>query len=120
MDAAPGANSAARQLLQAQGRLGDDKVQGARSRLEALAQGQGEENTQHLREAAREFESIFLSQMLAPMFKDLSTDGLFGGGHAEKTYRAMLVDEIGKEMSRAGGIGIADSVYEQLLRLQEA
>ena len=32
----------------------------------------------------------------------------------------MMVDEMGKAMAEAGGIGIADSVQQEILRLQEA
>lgn len=70
-------------------------------------------------EAAVEFEAIFLSQMLAPMFENLSTDGLFGGGSGERIYRSLLVQEYGKALARSGGVGIADSVQREILKLQE-
>jgi flagellar protein FlgJ len=57
---------------------------------------------------------------LQPMFADLSTDGPFGGGHAEKIWRAMMVDEVGKAMAKSGGIGLADYVQREILRVQEA
>lgn len=72
------------------------------------------------REAAESFEAVFLSQMLAPMFNSIPTDSLMGGGHAEKIYRSMMVEEIGKSIAEAGGIGIADSIHRELLSLQEA
>lgn len=119
MDGSPTANATAQQLLQSQNRLGTQQLHGSQRRLEALAETGGGRDKAQLREAAEEFEATFMSQMLKPMFKGLKTDGPFGGGHAEKVYRNMLVQEIGKEMSRAGGIGIADSVYQELLRMQE-
>ncbi|WP_431857977.1 rod-binding protein [Azospirillum sp.] len=73
-----------------------------------------------LRKAANEFETQFLSQMLAPMFETVETDPMFGGGHGEDMFRSLLVNEYGKQMSSRGGIGIADSVYRELLRAQEA
>lgn len=69
--------------------------------------------------AAEDFEAMFLSQMLAPMWAGIETDGTFGGGSAEETYRSMLINEYGKLVSKAGGIGIADSVKAELLKLQE-
>jgi Rod binding domain-containing protein len=72
-----------------------------------------------IRQAAEEFEAVFLSQMLAPIFEGLETDSLFGGGPGEKIYRSMLVQEFGKSIVRSGGVGIADSVERELLRLQE-
>ena len=74
---------------------------------------------QTARKAAESFESMVLSQMLAPMFATVATDGEFGGGHSEAIYRAFLVDEIGKSVVKRGGVGIADTVYRQLLAQQE-
>lgn len=72
------------------------------------------------REAAEQFEAIFISQMLAPMFETIPTDSFMGGGHAEGVYRGMMVEEVGKEIAKQGGIGIADTVYREILKLQEA
>jgi Rod binding domain-containing protein len=72
------------------------------------------------RKAAEEFEAMFLSQMFGHIFEGIKADGAFGGGHAEKIYRSLLVDEYGKTMARAGGIGIADQVMKEILRHQEA
>jgi Rod binding domain-containing protein len=35
-------------------------------------------------------------------------------------WRSLMVDEYGKSMAKAGGIGLADSVMSEMLRLQEA
>ncbi len=72
-----------------------------------------------VRQAAEEFEAIFISQMLAPMFEGLETDDLFGGGPGEDIYRSILVEEYGKSIARAGGIGLADAIQREILRLQE-
>ncbi len=71
------------------------------------------------REAAEQFEAVFLSQMLQPMFETVPTDSFMGGGQAESVYRGMMVEEMGKSLAKQGGIGIADSVYREILKLQE-
>lgn len=68
---------------------------------------------------AQDFESLFLSQMLQHVFADVKTDEVFGGGHAEDVYRSLLVDEYGKMITKTGGIGIADHVKRELMKLQE-
>jgi Rod binding domain-containing protein len=73
-----------------------------------------------VRRVAVEFEAIFLSEMLAPMFEGLETDGLGGGGMGEEIFRPMLVERYAEALSRAGGVGIADSIVRELMRLQEA
>lgn len=72
-----------------------------------------------VRKAAEEFEGQFLSQMLGHMFKDLKTDGMFGGGQAESMWRDVYVEQLGKAVSNSGGIGVADVIERQLLQLQE-
>lgn len=72
-----------------------------------------------IEETAESFESFFLSRMMETMFEGVSTNGLFGGGNAEKIYRSMLLDEYGKTMAQTGGIGIKDYVMTSILEMQE-
>ena len=60
-----------------------------------------------------------LAQMLQPMFAGLDTEGPFGGGNAERIYRSLLVQEYGKALASRGGIGLADAVAQEMIRLQE-
>ncbi len=71
------------------------------------------------RETAEDFEGMLIGRLLQPMFEGLETEPPFGGGQAEKVWRDLMVDEIGKEIAKAGGIGIADDVMRQMLALQE-
>jgi peptidoglycan hydrolase FlgJ len=72
-----------------------------------------------MRRAAEEFEAIFLAQMMAPMFEGLDTEGLGGGGMGEEIFRPMLIERYADALSQAGGVGIADSIVRELMRLQE-
>ena len=72
-----------------------------------------------VQKAARDFESFFLSQMLESMFAGVPTDGMFGGGPAEGIYRSLMLQQYGRMISEAGGVGIADSVFREILTLQE-
>jgi Rod binding domain-containing protein len=67
---------------------------------------------------ARQFERMFIAEMLGPMFSGIETDGPFGGGNAEGTFRPMLIDQYADAMSKKGGIGISDAVLKEILRLQ--
>lgn len=71
------------------------------------------------REVAENFEAVFIGQMLQPMFASINPEPPFGGGHSEKIWQSMMVDEIGKSMAKSGGIGIADSIQREILRMQE-
>jgi peptidoglycan hydrolase FlgJ len=72
------------------------------------------------RHAAEDFEAFFFAQTLESMYSGMETDKLFGGGQGETVYRSMLLQEYGKAAAHAGGVGIADQVYREVLRLQEA
>ncbi len=71
------------------------------------------------RAAAESFEAFFISQMLADMFAGIETDPLFGGGQGETVFRSLMIDEYGKGVAKSGGVGIADSVMREIVRLQE-
>ena len=75
--------------------------------------------TARMRETAEQFEASFLSQMLKPMFEGLKTDGVGGGGEAEGQWRSFMIDAMAKQTVKAGGIGLADQVVAQMLRVQE-
>lgn len=96
-------------------RSAEDDARRAGARLEGERAGV----TPEMRDAAQEFEAVFLAQMLRPMFDTIETSETFGGGSGEDQYRQLLVDEYGKAMARAGGIGLADHVLDHMLKLQE-
>lgn len=76
--------------------------------------------TEQARKAAVSFESVTIGELLQPMFDTIDTSkGMFGGGAAEQQFRSLQVLEIGKQIANSGGIGIADSVYRQILAMQE-
>lgn len=75
--------------------------------------------TARMRETAEQFEASFLSQMLKPMFEGLKTDGIGGGGEAEGQWRSFMIDAMAKQTVKAGGIGLADQVVAQMLKMQE-
>ena len=68
---------------------------------------------------AEDFEAFFLAQALQPMFADIEPEPPFGGGPGEDIWRSMQVQEYGKAIVKQGGIGLADHVMEQMIRMQE-
>jgi Rod binding domain-containing protein len=107
-------------LLQAQTQNAMAARAAAPAGLDSLGAALRAGDTEKAREAAREFEAFFLSQMMQPMFSGLSTEPPFGGGHAESTWRSLLVDEYGKMMANNGGVGVADAVMRTMLSAQES
>jgi flagellar protein FlgJ len=69
-------------------------------------------------ETAKAFEASFLSTMMQPMFEGISTEAPFGGGQGESMFRSFLTDAIAKQTAKRGGLGIADSIQREMLKLQ--
>ena len=70
--------------------------------------------------AAQQFEAMAIGQMLTPMFNTVdAAHGPFGGGDAEAAWQPMLVDALGKQIATHGGLGLAQPVYDAMLRAQE-
>ncbi|MGE3623484.1 MAG: rod-binding protein [Bdellovibrionales bacterium] len=70
-------------------------------------------------QTSREFEGMFLAQMLQPMFQTVGVDPIFGGGHGEEVMRGLLVQEYGKAIAQRTSFGIAGAVRAHLIRAQE-
>jgi|SRR6185437_10421529 len=69
--------------------------------------------------AARDFEAVFLNSMFQQMYTGINGEGPFGGSGATGVWRSMLTDQYARSFAKAGGIGIADHVYQSLMAAQE-
>ncbi len=70
--------------------------------------------------AAQDFEAVLLGQLSSIMMETTPQDETFGGGQGEEVWRGFMSEQLGKEMARSGGIGLASHVYDQMIRMQEA
>ncbi len=69
--------------------------------------------------AAKDFEAMFVTEMMKPMFAQLKPDPRFGGGKGEEIFQGMMLQEYGKMMAETGQLGIADSIKHEMIRMQE-
>ncbi len=97
--------------------LGDMAVANAMA-AGASRRASSEKTDAQVTAAAKDFEAMFMSQMLQPMWEGVNVDGQFGGGHGEQVMRSLLVQEYGKAMATGGGFGLADSIKAEMIRLQ--
>lgn len=70
------------------------------------------------KETAREFEAVFIGQMTKLMLESVEIGEQFSGGHGEEMFRGVLAEEIGGQIARGGGIGLAPAVLDQIIRMQ--
>ncbi|MDF1730293.1 MAG: rod-binding protein [Minwuia sp.] len=94
-------------------------IQPTGSKLQTHGEMQAHRQAQ-ARETAETFEAMFLSTMLSSMKMGIDPDSVMGGGHGEAAYQSMVAEQYGKAMTEMGGIGIADAIYREILKAQEA
>lgn len=63
--------------------------------------------------AAKKLEATFLAQMLKSAGLSESRDA-FGGGEGEDQFSSFMLDAHAEQMVEAGGIGLAESLFEAL------
>ena len=70
------------------------------------------------KDAAEKFEGQFLSFMLQQMFEGVKAEEPFGGGHGEEMFRSLMTEAMGKQMAKKGGVGLADTIQREILKMQ--
>ena len=89
------------------------------AKLESLARGaRGAKQASDFDRVSQDFEAVFISEMIRPMFDTVEVDSTFGGGRAEEIFKSMMINEYGKTLAANGGVGMADQVKESLIALQ--
>lgn len=67
-----------------------------------------------LMQVAQSLEAQFLSEMLKSAGVGQTPEG-FGGGAGEDQFASFLRDEQAKQMTQAGGIGLAQSLFDAMI-----
>jgi len=63
---------------------------------------------------SRQFEAIFVQQMMAEMRKTVSKSEFMPSGYAEDVHASMMDEAIAQASTKRSNFGIADSIYRQL------
>lgn len=74
-----------------------------------------EEKRQALKESAKEFEAVFIHQMISAMRKTVSESGLMPKSNGQNIFEGMLDEEWAKKLaSKSGPSSLGDILYRQL------
>ena len=75
-----------------------------------------DQRNKEIRDASVQLEAIMLKLMYNEMWKTVPKDKLFNeeNNNAMDIYRDMYNEELTKQISENGGIGLADFIYHQL------
>jgi len=74
--------------------------------------------TPAMRETAQAFEAVLIGQMTKLMMESAGGEGEFSGGHGEAMFRGVMAEQLGTEIARRGGLGLAPAVLQQIIALQ--
>ena len=88
------------------------------TQLKGQAESGRYQTDEELMSVSRQFESIFVHQMLKSMRSTVQKSGLFDS-HATRMYESMHDQELASLMSEKRSIGLAEMVYKDLVRLEE-
>jgi flagellar protein FlgJ len=83
------------------------------ARLEAAARNNDEKE---LKKACQEFEALMLNMIYKQMKATVIKSQLVEEEPGREIFESMLDEELAEQASKAGGIGLADSLYKQLSR----
>lgn len=72
--------------------------------------------TQQMRELAKEFEAVFLAEMLKHSGLN-KTSSEFGGGVGEDAFGSLLTTEYARALATQGGVGIAEHVFRAFTQM---
>jgi len=71
-----------------------------------------------LKDAAIEMETWFINEMFKAMRRTVPEgEGMFETSNAEQIWRDMLDEQTAKTLAQSGGLGLAQTLYEQLQRV---
>ena len=87
------------------------------SQLSDLASPGTSKTNKQLKSLSKQFESIFVHQLLKSMRSTVQKTGLFDS-HATSMYESLHDEEIATLMTEQKGIGLADVIYRDLARLE--
>jgi flagellar protein FlgJ len=103
-----------------QSRFQSVKIQNETNNFKQLLQQAKESNdTEKLKSACQQFESVFINILMKNMRDTVTEGGLIKKSYAREMFEGMLDQEISKEVAKGGGIGLAKLMYEQLSKTIE-
>ena len=102
-------------LMASEGALSDIGV----AKTKQKNSGISSEQMTKIEKTAKDFEAMFATEMIRPMFETVPVNSAFGGGNAENIARSFLLQDYGKSIADTGTLGLASMVKEAMLRLQE-
>ena len=83
------------------------------------SQNRKERDLDALKETSRQFETLYVMEMMKAMCKSVPEGGLFEKSMTTEIFQEMIDMETAKSATRGPGLGLATAIYEQMAPLIE-
>ena len=84
------------------------------NQLKKIPETKGVSDDDKLREAANDFEAIFIQQMLKTMRKTSFESDLLPKSEGEKVFQSLLDEQYALLSAKSGSLGLSEMIYQQL------
>ena len=79
-----------------------------------LKNGNNHKSPYELKKATQNFEAIFVNMLIKSMWKTIPESGLLEKNSATNIYEGIIQSALSEEISRSGGLGMAEMLYQQI------
>jgi Rod binding domain-containing protein len=90
------------------------------NRAEPIKPGPRVNEQKQLENAAEQFESIMVMQMLKTMQSSLENESIFGGGNAGRVYGGLGEMEFARKIAESADFGVKDQLLDYIEKLEHA
>ncbi len=100
-------------LIDQQAKVSSGDFNGKMNKIKNDSTLSRDEKLKKLSDSAKDFEAIFVHNLIKAMRSSIPKNGLISGGNAENIYQDMLDENYSKTIVKRADMGIAKSIYEQ-------
>lgn len=72
-----------------------------------------------LKKACKDFEAIFIANMLKEMRKSIPKSGFLDSTHGSDIYRSMMDQKVAEKIANDKGLGIGEMFFKQLQKYSQ-
>lgn len=81
--------------------------------------GKKKVDREKLKKVCADFEALLVTRMLKLMRQSIPQNGLLGDGPGKEIYQDLMDQELAKNISQRGGVGLGEVLYRQVLQREE-
>lgn len=72
-----------------------------------------------LKQAAQDFEALFINQLLQSMRRTVGKSGLLGDAPGKDVYQSLFDREISRKLAQQGGLGLGNTMVQKILEKEK-